>query len=248
LAPFHNGPTTLSPQELSVKDHLPRKVLIVGHCSAESWGFHQYNLTKTPCDFILVNNLQNLPKQSPEELAAFDFQVINFPLRFVLNDHLLWGAVAKSEAELQVIFDRSVKSLESLFKLYTEYNEQTGMLTFVTNFMVSSFNPRGKLAPYYSLNNPQFFIDSLNKEIERLSLSRKNTYVINLDVFARFNSACLPSSSQTIALFVMSVNLPPATSYWTSADRAFFIDKVKKGYINIDDTTIRDRSDSEDYF
>ena len=30
---------------------------------------------------------------------------------------------------------------------------------------------------------------------------------------------------------------PPITTYWTTADRAFFIDRVKAGCINIDDTT-----------
>ena len=30
---------------------------------------------------------------------------------------------------------------------------------------------------------------------------------------------------------------PPITTYWTTADRAFFIDRVKAGCININDTT-----------
>ena len=30
---------------------------------------------------------------------------------------------------------------------------------------------------------------------------------------------------------------PPITTYWTTADRAFFIDREKVGLINIDDTT-----------
>jgi hypothetical protein len=30
---------------------------------------------------------------------------------------------------------------------------------------------------------------------------------------------------------------PPITTYWTTADRAFFDDRVKAGHININDTT-----------
>ena len=35
----------------------------------------------------------------------------------------------------------------------------------------------------------------------------------------------------------MSNTPPPPTNYWTTADRAFFIDRVKAGCINIDGTT-----------
>jgi FkbH-like protein len=74
-----------------------------------------------------------------------------------------------------------VDSLRRLFDLYTQYNAQNGLLTFVTNFMVPSFNPNGKLAPYYSLSNPQYYVERLNQEIERLAQGRSNTFVVNLD-------------------------------------------------------------------
>jgi FkbH-like protein len=186
LAVFHNGAATLSPQELTVPDHFPAKALIVGHCSAENWAFHQNNVTKTPCEFLLVNNLQTLPTRSNEDLAEFDFQVINFPMRFVLQDSFLWGANAKTEKEMQAVFDQSVQSLRRLFNLYTEYNAQNGLLTFVTNFMVPSFNPNGKLAPYYTLCNPQYFIERLNQEIETMALGRTNMFMINLDAITAY--------------------------------------------------------------
>lgn len=186
LSVFHNGAATLSPQELTAPDHLPAKVLIVGHCSAENWAFHQNNVTKTPCEFLLVNNLQTLPARTNAELGEFDFQVINFPLRFVLQDSFLWGANRKTEKEMQAVFDQSVQSLRRLFNLYTEYNAQNGLLTFVTNFMVPSFNPNGKLAPYYTLTNPQYFIERLNQEIESMALGRTNTFVINLDAITAY--------------------------------------------------------------
>jgi FkbH-like protein len=182
LAGLHNGVTTLSPLELvASNDHLPKKVLIVGHCSAENWGFHNANLTQTPVDFLLVNNLQNLPVRTSEELGAYDFQVINFPLRFVLQDSFLWGAVKKTDAEMEALFQRSLNSLKTLFDLYLQYNSASGLQTFVTNFMAPSVNPLGKLMPHYDLRNPQFYVDRLNQELERLVRARKNVYLLNLD-------------------------------------------------------------------
>jgi FkbH-like protein len=182
LAGLHNGVTTLSPLELvASNDHLPKKVLIVGHCSAENWGFHNANLTQTPVDFLLVNNLQSLPVRTQEDLGTYDFQVINFPLRFVLQDSFLWGAVKKTDAEMEELFQRSVNSLRALFDLYLQYNKASGLQTFVTNFMAPSVNPLGKLMPHYDLRNPQFYVDRLNQELEKMVRARTNVYLINLD-------------------------------------------------------------------
>ena len=182
LSGLHNGVTTLSPLELvASNDHLPKKVLVVGHSSADQWGFHRSNLTKTPTDFLLVNNLQVLPSRSDDELKGYDFQVINFPLRFVLQDSFLWGASQKTDAELDAIFQRSVADLKALFDLYLQYNQSHGLLTFVTNFMTPSVNPLGKLMPHYDLRNPQFFVQRLNQELEGLVRGRSNCYLINLD-------------------------------------------------------------------
>jgi hypothetical protein len=165
----------------SSNDHLPKKVLITGHCSAENWGFHKSNLTKTPVDFLLVNNLQTLPQRSAEDLAGYDFQVINFPLRFVLQDNMLWDAIKKTDEELEALFKRSVTSLKTLFDLYLQYNASNGLLTFVTNFLTPSVNPLGKLMPHYDLRNPQYYVDRLNQELERMVRERSNAYMINLD-------------------------------------------------------------------
>jgi hypothetical protein len=182
LSGLHKGVTTLSPLELvASNDHLPKKVLIVGHCSADNWGFHRSNLTKTPTDFLLVNNLQVLPSRSADELQGYDFQVINFPLRFVLQDHFLWGANQKTDDEVDAIFERSLAALKALFDLYLQYNQSHGLLTFVTNFMTPSVNPLGKLMPHYDLRNPQYFVERLNQALERMVRARSNCYLINLD-------------------------------------------------------------------
>lgn len=182
LSVMHNGITTMSPMELTTPgEHLPKKVLIVGHCYAEDWYFHKTNLTKTPTDFILVNNLTELPLKSNDEIGTYDFQVIQFPLRFVLSDSALWGGVRKSSDQLEEIFQNSLSKLKSMFELYMQYNAQCGLLTFVTNFMVPSFNPLGKLLPYYSLANPQYFIDRLNQELEKIVFDRESSFILNVN-------------------------------------------------------------------
>ena len=115
---LHNGVATLSPRELTVAhEHLPRKVLIFERCSAENWGFHRSNPTKTPADFLLVNNLQQLPARTADEIGEYDFQVVNFPLRFVMHDSL-------SQASKPIIRHRKVHYRMNRYHLKGELGDR----------------------------------------------------------------------------------------------------------------------------
>lgn len=184
---LHNGATALSPLELAQTPvQKPRKAMVVGHCAAADWGFHKENSTKTPVDYVFAHNLQELPARSDEELAQYDFQVIQLPLRFIFSDHCIWGGTAKTDAEMEAIFAHSVARLKSLLSLYLQYNTRTGLLSFVTNFMVPAINPLGKLLPRHDLRNPQYFLERLNQELEALVNGLDNVHVLDVDSLTAF--------------------------------------------------------------
>ena len=185
---LHNGAAALNPVDLGTSPgHLPRRAMVVGHCGAADWNFHNANPTSTPVDFVFAHNLQVLPQRTDAELADYDFQVIQFPLRFIFPDACIWGGTAKTDAEMDAIFERSVGALKTLFDLYLQYNRQAGLLSFVSNFMVPSFNPLGRLMPRHDLRNPQYFVARLNQELEALVAGLKNAHVLDVDTLTAFH-------------------------------------------------------------
>ena len=182
LFQWHNGASALAPIELGLGvARLPRKILLVGHCHAQDWGFHERNLTKTPVDFLLVNNLQVLPPKTADEINAYDFQVIQLPLRFVFGDTTLWGAQRRSDEELEQLFSVCQEKLFALLDLYTGYLQSHGLTTLVVNFMCPAINPLGRLMPKHTLRNPQYFVARLNEALEKRVATWANCYSFDLD-------------------------------------------------------------------
>lgn len=184
---LHNAAAALNPVELGgTPAHLPRKALVVGHSAALEWQFQHRNPTNTPVDFIFVNQALGLPARPDAELAEYDFQVVQIPLRSVLPDQALWGGSAKTDAEMEAIFQRSVAALKALLSQYLEYNKQAGLLSFVVNFMVPAVNPLGKLVSYHDLRNPQYFVARLNHELESLVAPLGSAHVLDVDALTAF--------------------------------------------------------------
>jgi FkbH-like protein len=184
---LHNGAAALSPVELGgTPAYLPRKALVVGHSGALEWQFHHRNPTHTPVDFVFVNQPQGLSARPDAELAEYDFQVVQLPLRSVFPDHAIWGGSARTDAEMEAIFQRSVATLKALFSQYLQYNTQANLPSFVVNFMVPAVNPLGKLASYHDLRNPQYFVARLNQELEFLVKERGNAHVLDVDSLTSF--------------------------------------------------------------
>ena len=81
LYDLHNGECYLAPTDLSVVPTKPKRVLIVGSCLAEVWQ-HQIDC---PCDFVMTNNLVELPDQPPQSIENYDLQLVQISLRRVVT-------------------------------------------------------------------------------------------------------------------------------------------------------------------
>lgn len=180
----HVGVFHAAPTELLVNRVFPKKILIVGSCGAEAWGFHHKKYDNVECDYIFTNGLDRLPEKTQQELGAYDFQLIQLPLRFVLPDSALWDSQKKNDEEIQQLFQQAKVRLHLLLEKHLGYQESLKILTFVANFYVPQFNPLGRFSLSYDLRNPQHFISELNRYLEQLIKDKANTALINIDSLA----------------------------------------------------------------
>lgn len=172
----YHAPTCLSLGAVDLKS-----VLILGSCQAQSWGFHRKNATDTKCDYVLTNNVAQLEARTAENLAQYDLQILQIPLRALLPDATFWHLSYSDLNGHQVAFDRTVERLTLFLREAMRYNRETGLLTFVANFFVPQQNPMGRLFPKFDWRNPEYFIMRLNEVLENLVAEFKNAYVLDLD-------------------------------------------------------------------
>ena len=183
LSRYHTGAYWLTPADLGATMMLPRRVLVVGSCFANSWGFEKRNPSECPCDFILTNNFAQLG-DPPRDPAEYDFQVVQIAFRSIFQDDLLWqlrhdDLDAHSRAFRQVCDRLAVQLASSL-----EWNTKYGLLTFVTNFFVPQDNPLGRLMPRYDLRNPSYFVERVNEALEGELRKYKNAFLLDTDKIA----------------------------------------------------------------
>ena len=62
LTEYHSGRFFTAPHDLAVTPLVPKSVLVVGSCFAESWRFQNANISGCGGDFVLTNNMALLPE------------------------------------------------------------------------------------------------------------------------------------------------------------------------------------------
>jgi FkbH-like protein len=179
----HNGLFFLNPVDLSVTTLTPKRIAFIGACLFEGWGFHRKNPAGCPVDLLVSNNAEPLPDRlMPDvEVLAYDFQVIQVPLRAIFYDGMLTTLDYGSIEAHQIAFDQTCDRLAFHLKCRMEWNVQHGLLAFVCNFFVPQRNPMGALFPKFDLRNPEYFVFRLNERLEEMVRGYKNAYVLDMD-------------------------------------------------------------------
>ncbi len=181
LAEYHSGRFFTAPRDLAVTSLLPKKVLIVGSCFANSWKFHNASVSGCGGDFVLTNNLASLPEQPPSPIASYDFQIVQIALRSIIHDRMLWALKEGDLQAHQAAFESARSRLSLQLRQLLRWNTEGGLLTFVTNFVVPQSSPSGRLMPRYDLCNPVHFIEQLNVALGDMIKGSKNIYLVDAD-------------------------------------------------------------------
>ncbi len=180
-ARLHRGAGFLSPNTLKVTSLTPVRIALIGSCMMRSWNLESVSSEIERVDLHVVNFLSVLPEISAEESAQYDFAVIQVPLRSVLPDSAFSHLSFDDPAAFVKTFDDCCGKLLSQLTNWMAWNRHHGLLTFVCNFLVPQANLMGRLFPRYDLRNPQYFIEQLNEQLERIVRSCKNSYLFDID-------------------------------------------------------------------
>jgi len=163
------------PGALTVTYPRPRKVLVVGSCLSAQL----VQTIDVPADFVLFNG--GLLPELPDAVGAYDFQIIQIPLRQILADDALWHLRHQDLDAFDQAFSACLEKLTLYFHQFTGYCRAQGLTALLCNFIVPSQNPAGRLCRRYSRNNLQHFIHELNAELETLCLGLPQCHLLDLD-------------------------------------------------------------------
>lgn len=180
----HQGAGFLVPTDLARSPTPLRRVALIGSCMLEAWELAAARPAGVHVDEILVNNLAALPPRTPEQIEAYDFQVVQLPIRSLMRVDQLWHLPLADLEVYAEAFAEACWGLERLLEVWLPWNEQHGLLTFVASFFVPQQNPLGRLFPRYDLRNPEHFVSRLNEHLEKVVRSRRNAYVLDVDRLA----------------------------------------------------------------
>ena len=176
----HNGVAYRTPTDLSRTEVSIRRVLIVGSCLAAEWINH-IKRDGVQFDYILTNNFSQLPEMPPSPVEAYDFQIVQIPLRSVLHENTYAHLVHADLAAYDALFSMATTWLSQYLDIVLAWNAAHGILSFVTNFMVPQQSPLGRLLPRGDLRNMVHFIERLNGHLYREVGRRTHVHVLDID-------------------------------------------------------------------
>jgi FkbH-like protein len=134
-----------------------------------------------PCDYLVFNNTAEIPSSPPKPADAYDFQLVQIPLRSVLPDGPFFRMSYSDVEGHERLFEMAKGRLSQFLQAAMRWNLEYGILTFVFNFQLPQQNPMGRLLPRYDLRNFVYFIEELNKHLDIETRKFKNAYIFDHD-------------------------------------------------------------------
>jgi FkbH-like protein len=183
--PDSDGRNYRTPVDLAVTPTPIKRVLVIGSCFM---GFlaHLMQHSDTPCegDLLLFNHIAELPDAPPHELESYDFQVVQMPLRNIMWEHEYFHLPYDDPAAWEKFFADCCERLALYLRAAMRYNEASGLLTFVVNYVVPQQDPMGRFLPKKDLRNLIHFVDRINDELAAEAARYRNTYLVDVDQVA----------------------------------------------------------------
>jgi len=174
-----------APTDLAVTATVLKRVLVIGSCLISALPeFIEANSPGCRADYILFNNLSELPNEPPHPPGDYDFQIIQIATRSILQEHhyfrLRYDDLRGYEALLESVKDNLYRILDGVLA----YNQNHGMLTFISNFLVPQQNAMGRLLPRYDLRNPVYFFEQINIALHEEIARHSNVHVLDVDMIS----------------------------------------------------------------
>lgn len=168
-----------APSILSTSQALPKRVALLGSCLLDSWSriFSRY----CEVDHVQLNHIPKLPERPPHDPDAYDFQIVQLPLRAVLPDRSYFSLKFREPEQYVHLFEQACNRMYNMLEQNLLWNRSFSILSFVCNFFTPQQNPLGRLAPRYDLRNLVYFIEQLNMKLYERVASYGNTHILDLN-------------------------------------------------------------------
>lgn len=171
-----------APVDLVVVPTSLRRVVVIGECLVEGWPAVFKKLSQgCESDYLVFNNLVELPDRPPAPPEAYDFQLVHIPLRSVIPENSYFRLSYRDVARYEALFEEACESLHRSLSAALKWNSEYGLLTFVANFLVPQQNPMGRHLPRYDLRNFCYFVEKLNEKLAEELKAYKNVYLFDFD-------------------------------------------------------------------
>jgi FkbH-like protein len=183
--PFSSEASFRVPADLSVTPTDLRRILVVGSCLSE-WLTVKVPEWAPNCqtDFLLFNHFAELPVSPPRPIQEYDFQLVQLPLRFIMEETIYFRLPWSDTGAWENFFSRSCEVLRNNLSSALRYADDHGLLTFVANFLTPQQNPMGRMLPRNDLRNLVYFVDRLNRELSEFVEQSLEVYVLDVDQIA----------------------------------------------------------------
>ena len=132
-----------TPVDLRAKPPEPLKILTVGSCLISGViGFFNHVGGATG-DYVLFNNVGQLPKAPPQSVESYDLQIVQIPVRSVIPDGSFESLGFDDQAAHQRLFEAAEDRLFQLLDAAMKWNKEAGLATLVVNFFQPPAEPDG---------------------------------------------------------------------------------------------------------
>ena len=188
----HRDYRYMTPRDLSVSRSTVSRAVVIGSCATGDLPRIAATLGEAcEIDFFLVNHGCWLPDVPPSPLSAYDFQIIQIPIRTIIPESRLMRLAYDDVAGHHSLFDDAATKLDLSVQNVLRWTREGGVPAFVTNFPLPQQNPFGRLMPRYDVRNLVHFVELLNQRLATVVASHSDAYLLDLDqlcaVFGRKN-------------------------------------------------------------
>ena len=187
------------PQDLVVREPGIGRVLMVGSCLLEIW-LARLAASDVVCTADLYMVAAPLPQMPAYPIAAYDFQLVQLPLRAVVPDAAFTRLGQLDLAGHEALFADALERMRRLFDDAMRWNRDHRLLTFVVPFLQPVQNMVGRLMPRFDLRNPVHFVEKLNEALAQEMERYEQAYYVDFnEVIATFGRRLI--SEDVIAQF-----------------------------------------------
>lgn len=177
--------TFLFPNNLEVTPTDIRKALFIGSCMTDFY-VRKFREMKpdVQLDFILFNNVADMPAAPPSPVSDYDFHFIQIPLRHVIGDVIVNFAKFCDPETNKDIVENARNALLLMLDNALKYNKEHHALTFVQNFILPQTPVMAGLAARGTSLDFRTVVQSLNDMISDVIARHENVYLIDAEMIA----------------------------------------------------------------